>query len=399
MIETSLENEQKQNGGIKKVLVSLFVLIVLIVIGCLTYVAMMATPKKVFTTAIDKVYKTANESTKESPTTLAGDFSIQTEINSEDENYNKIFAILNNLDLDLNYEIDYNQKIMNMDLTTKYNNKDLLSASMTIKEEEAYIYLNELFDKYIHVPIENFEDIYTSNQFMEDYKVILKEVKNALDKSLKDDYFTSESTTITINEKSQKVTKNILNLTEDNLQEIMEVMTKELNKDAFIESVARISNTEKEEIKESLENPEKITLENGTLTISIYTKGITKEVVGIEIKDNVDTINIVKDTDTKFSYEIISEETTIKGNLEIKTDDKNATLTIFFDTDEINGTVTLNYSYTYNEKVTEKVIDNVIDADALTIEDQQQIYYNLQNNEAILEFIQAISSVGFTDNI
>lgn len=383
------ENNVKENKNTKKgLLLSGIILIVLLVIGTVAaYYFTPVKPKKVFTTALNKVYE-ASKSNQQELDSIMGKVSLKTDLHSNDNSTENILRILNDLDIRYEYGMNFKEKRMHVLLDTYYKEKELLNATVQLQGENAYVTLKDIYDKTLQVPMEGLDEMFSMvNQ--KDYDTILKHLKNALDKALKEKYFSKENANITLDGKSVKVIKNNLLLNEENLSDIIDVLQGELNNDEFIESVARITNLSREEVEDMLEeiDSSEVTLEN-PITISIYTKG--KEFKGIEVTDGIDTFSLLKDKDTKYTYEIKTDGNNYKGNLELQNKENDIHLKISFATEEISGSITLEFGYTENAKLPEFDTSNVISADILTEEEQMVIMENLQKKEGIALLMQTI---------
>lgn len=384
-------------GNVKKntkkgVLIGGILILILLLIGIVTYLLLSVKPKKVFTTAIDKVYNLSKENNQDTEK-VSGKFTITTDIHSDEVEVEKILEIVNKLNISMDMGVDAKSKKMHMALDSLYNNKELINASIDILDSNAYVYLNDIYDKSLLVPIEGMDEMFSLMENVKDYEIVLKQFKNALDKALKDEYFTKDNTTITLNGKKVKVIENKLTLNEKNIKEIASILSEELNNDEFIESFSRISATTKEEVKEMLnEMKQEISLEDGTLFVSIYTKGIKNEFAGISIKDNKDVISLLKNTDTNYSYEIKIENENYKGDIEVKTKGKDGHLKISFDIEKIHGSVT--FDFVNNKEVNLPNVDtsNAISIENLSETDSMNILNNLQKKEGIVEIIQAFTS-------
>lgn len=370
--------ENEKNKKDKKIFIGVFILIVLAIVGVLTYVAMMATPKKVFTTSIDQVFKTINKNSKEEIKTINGEMGLQIEVNTKEDN--EILDMIKDINLKLNYGFDYENKKMNIGLDTTYQNKDLIKASLYTKEENAYVYLDKVYDKYIQVPMEGVTEIFNNQNNVKDYQTILNEVKKALNNSLKDKYFSSENTKISIKGKDINVTKNILNLNEENQKSLYKDITNYLNNETFINSVANITQEDKDSIKESLENEEFDVIDD--FTISIYTKKMTKEFVGIEIKDSSSTLSVFKEDKETYTYSFVNEEK-IDGTIKIQENNNHYTITFMCNVDDANIKLQFDTSYKYNEEIKDIDTTNSVLYENITEEEQEKILNNFLELEGI----------------
>lgn len=372
------------------------VVVLLLLVGTLTYFLMPVKPKKVFTTAIQEVYEASKSNFNG---IFGGKYTISTDIHSDNKEIEKILEIVNKLNISMDMGVETKSKKMHIDLDSNYNNKELLKASIDVLDNNAYVFLNDIYNKNLLVPMEGMDEMFSLMENVKDYEIILKYFKDAFNKSLKDEYFTKENKNITLNGKSVKVTENKLTLDEKNQKELAYALSDELNNEEFIESFSRISDMDKEEVKEMLKDmKENIELEDGTLYVSIYTKGINNEFAGIEFKDDKDVISILKNTKTNYSYEIKVEDKDYKGNIEAVIKDNDMNLKVSFDIEGISGSITMDF--VENKKVNLPEIDttNAISVENLSENEAMEILNNLQNKEGIIELMQTItslSSIGF----
>lgn len=390
-------NVSAKNSRGKKIFIGLFVLVVLIVVAVVTYIATMATPKKVFVSSLDKVFESMNETSDIN--TVVGDMTLDINVDTEEDN--EIYDILNSLDVKLDYAVDYENKKMNFGLDSSYEEKELLTLHAYAKDENAYVYLDEVFNKYIQVPLEGYSEIFDTEKMMTNYKTIISEIEKALDSSLKDEYFTSEKTTLTIDGKETDVTKNILNLNNENYKILSKDIATSLNNDTFIKSVAELTETEEADIKESLENAINGDIEEiEDLTISIYTTGMTKKVVAFEVKDASDTLLVTAEKNDTYNFELSGED---KFNGTVKVSEKDGknvlsvTVNVEDTTENIKVTVSLEMTYKYNETIEDVDTSNYVAMDSLTENDQTTIMMNLMTNEGIAELMELFSGLYSTD--
>ena len=222
----------------------------------------------------------------------------------------------------------------------------------------------------------------------------MEQVKNAFHKSLKDSYFTKEKITMTIGNKDTKVTKNIFHLTEENLEEIVLVLSEELDNDTFLTNYASLSGKSEDEIRDALESlkNETISLEED-MEIVLYTEGIKNNFVGLEFSDLSDTFVLLKENTTDYSYKIKADRTSITGRLSLEKKDKDLQGTMTINNEELSGSIL--FSFTSEEDVVIEDIDKneVVDTNAISLEDQEKIFNALQEKEGIKELLQEFENL------
>lgn len=388
---TNNGSQPTKNTKNKKIFIGLFVAIVLIVVALFTCIAMLATPKKVFETAIEKVFNSVDKTNPDKIKTVNGNLSLDVNITGEDSN--EIYDLINDIDLKLGYGFDYENKKMNVNLDTTYQKEELLNVDLATKNDIAYIYLEDVFDKYIETPIDGFSEIFESQDMMNEANTIIDEVEKAIKESLKDEYFSSEDAKITLNGKEVKVTKNILTLNSKNSEKLIKDIAKKLNNDKFVKSVAKLTEEDESTIKEGLKSvqDEKFEMEE-EITISIYTKGMMKEAVGFEAKEAENTITILEDTKDNYKFTIKSSDEKIEGNVKITEKNDNVEMDLTIKVEDTKVNIKMTSSYEYNKKVKDINVSNSVAIDELTTEDQNEITMNLLSNEKIMEIVEIFST-------
>lgn len=184
-------NANMKKNAKKGLIIGGIVVVLLLLVGTLTYFLMPVKPKKVFTTAIEKVYEASKENSNIN-NTLGGKYTFTTDIHSQKENEEKILEIINNLKISMDYGMDAKDKKMHIALDSDYKDKELLKATIDVKEQNAYVFLQDIYNKNLLVPIEGMDEIFKMLEKLNEYEIILKHVKNALDKSLKEEYFSKK---------------------------------------------------------------------------------------------------------------------------------------------------------------------------------------------------------------
>ena len=379
----------------------------LLILGCLFIILCLGgvlfflnkkefvSPKTIFTTALKRVYekgKTELEDINQGK--FGGVITLKTDLKSDQEDLQKVLEIINALDLQIDSKMNTNEEKMQMDLTSSFKEKALLDLNMQIQNTQAYLSLGSLFDKTLSVPVTN-NDLFTIDKKVKDYSVVLEKVMTAFEKSLKDEYFSQAEETRTIANKEETVKKSILTITEENLKEILQVLSTELNNEEFISAFANLSNLDKNEIKTDLEKmatTEEFTLEN-PITIQLYTYKLQNEFAGLEIQADQAKISLFKTDDSTYSYALEDEEIDYTGSIFYQEQGDLLKVSITLnDIENISGTIHFTF-----QKAKDIVFDTIDTQSAISIEslsesDQYTILENIQKQEGILELIQAFQN-------
>lgn len=386
--------EPKKHKSIVGILIAVVVVLLLAIGGFVYYI--MHTPKNVFSGLINETYKTMNSSLVEDVKTIKGTYSFNTNISTTNEG-NEIFDILNAISLNGDFAIDYEAKTALVKVNSKYENDELVNGDVYFKENKAYVLLNNIYDKYLSMDVENYDDLFAKAEITKDHKIILTEIKSALNKSLKSEYFSQEKVEIEVNGKTEKVTKNTLILNSKNVKEIAKAFLTYLkNSEKFINSASTVGEIEKDDLKTSLEESladlENISSEeDGTFDISIYTKGIMNSLVKIDVIsedfENSDSkIEIIKNNDSKYTFKISAdEETSVSGELNVTENDGKTTLDVKVVNDITKDVIgfTVGYSFEYNKDISSTNVSNSVSMEELTEAEYSSISEKLMNNEGI----------------
>lgn len=308
-------------------------------------------------------------------------------LGSETGDNKEIFKVLNNLEFDVTASADYEQKIVNTDVNVNYINDNLLKVSGYFENKKVYIYLDNIYDKYIEVNTSDIVNEPTNNGInvsREDIKIIMSSLKNEIINSLGEDYFTKSKVKVD----GESLNKVALLLDDKNIKLISrDVINNLKSNNSFIDSLSRILNKSKEDTIELLED-KLDSINNNTftsITISVYTK-FTK-FVKIEVREDNNIITINKD-DNVYSYNITGEYN-YSGTIEINKNSNKLNIIIKDDSDIV---VKLNVVTDKNIKVDKKNITNSILYNDITSDDYQVMYKNILNNKVFKKIYDDVTS-------
>lgn len=410
-----MEEEVKQKKSKKGGLIAIIIVILLVLIaGTIYYCVAYTGTENLFKRIIGKTVNSYQESIIENDyDTLDTTVGVNVEvapIETNDE-IQKVVDLVNSLNFELNTQIDKEQETMNVKLhsSTIDENDDVLNAEvfMDVKDEKAYIYLKDFFDKYIEVETtdgtfeslnEVFENIYTKEQ-----KESVKKSSNIIEKEIKgivkEEYCSSEKQEITINGKKVKATKNTISMTVDELiDELLTVFKNLRNNDQFIncyKDKEEIENTLDEYI-EQLEDEQGL-YEDDSIKISIYTTGISKKVLKVDIEmieydEVIAMAEVTKEDEENYDFEIKIEEEKITGTIQISEKDKNSmTGKIQLNIPEFGKvTVNMDINNKFDTVIDTVDADNVINAEEMTEDDAMEILDKFQESK-LYDLINEVS--------
>ncbi len=405
-------NEQQIKGaGLKYIL---FIGIpVIIILGVLGAYYQMTNPIQILNKTINVAYKNVDslfdnleERKNLNDTTFEwkGNLDFKTDLDlSEIEN-------LQRYNYDFNIIADLKQEFISLKFGINEENNKLIDANFYQIGNEQYIESKDIFDNILKLPdtkesfneIFDFSDFYkiTQKENIEDTRYLLKQLKEAFEKTLNKKFITREKTDITINGRKIKTTKITYLLNEENQKNTMKIMSEELAKDQkFIEILAKFNNTTEEEIKKMINND--FTYKKD-YTMNIYTEGFNQNVVRISLLENAveqitylnddsnKTINIQNDfiitlkqlteNEIKLDYNIKSSN--ISGTLNIVTENEKTDYFVTLNSSDINLTLNLKTVINFGIEIEKPNISSAINVEDLPPSEIRNI---LENIEEVLE--------------
>lgn len=233
-------------GGLLVVFIGFFVF----------YINTMGNPKNVFTNIINRVFDSAEN-------ILSSQFNFEESALIEgnvkiDSNIDEVAAVNKET---YNYTFGYDLKNKKAELSAgvKVDNKDRLTAALNIKDNNIYVYLNELFDKVIKVDEDMIKDTtgMTINEIFEtieetlskektdDMLYIVKEMKKITNKAFKNAEYEKTSDIVDVNGKEIKATKMTLEFNTKNNELIFgKIIDEMLKNDTLLTKIAELSYSE-----------------------------------------------------------------------------------------------------------------------------------------------------------
>jgi len=301
--------KEKKNNKFKIVLI----LVAVLLIGGFLY---FNSPKNIFLRVINKGYNNivenleSNVDKSKKNIKTGGNLTFDFKINDLYKNSfdTSLIDEINKLELELNSEIGSKTKEFMYELNTKYDSNNLLGLAIYGKEKNIYLELKEIFDKYIEIPIDNYDELFEDyDKSLEESEYIIAKLKNSLLKNLDNKDFKKSKTTLKTDDKEFKVNKIEYKINEKSATKLMMNVFKDLKKDKkFIKNLSQLSETEEKEITDLLNS---LIEELGSATefdtetfisISLYTKGFLHEYVGFEFNINnevkLDYYNYIDDS-------------------------------------------------------------------------------------------------------
>ncbi len=414
--ENQFEKKSKKKIGI---IVTLAVTIALLIVATVLYFVVFNTPKAAFSKAVDKIFGSIEINDYD---TVKSNIELTMDIESDEKEAKQISDILKDCCLNMELQLDLNQKQAIENLELNYKNENVIDSQIIYTNGDVYLFLNEIFDKYIQLNNETVD----INQITGNYlnlnngikisekngtkakKILANELKNVLNEVGK---FSQETETIIINGKEKNVNKNVLSLNFKEMCNVISKVSRNLSENKkfiklFDESPVQILNMVSATtslVSQYYNYSKEIEL---NFEITIYTTGITNEIVGcaFEIyekdKNNDVKMSVIKDEENTYSFTIVNPDNeSITGNIKLsketdKKDEKSGSMNLLINIPENLGTIKLGMKYKdeYGKEIDKINIKNSVKFDEITEKESQKITENLMELPLIGDVISEIAS-------
>ena len=151
------KNNETPTKKSKKGLVVVLAIVVIAILAGLAYYFMrpVATPKDVFVGGIESVFESSTKKLGEDVKKLNTTVSLSGNIESSNEKISKIAQYINQGKITYNVQMDTEAKKMLVNLGVDYQNENILNGKVyyTSGDENIYVYVQDLFDKYFKVNV------------------------------------------------------------------------------------------------------------------------------------------------------------------------------------------------------------------------------------------------------
>ena len=382
---------KKNDYGVLAV-VALITVFLLAGIGGLFYYK-LSNSKNRFRVLIENVVEYLEENTlKDKPKSLQGVLTLGVNGKSTDEDEQQLMEILNKIDLSFLYGVDYATKRMNFEMKSSYDKKELLNSSFYMESGNGYLYLDNLYDKNIKVPIEQYDSFFKLN-LSSDYRTIYDSIEKVLIRSLKDDYFEKDYVTID----SKKVLKTTLVLNHKNYQEMKKNVFHDLVlDDSFLTSLSNVTDKKVSVLKKKLNKIASSEDDYKEMDIVLYTKN--DKFLKLELVFGGEKITIQREERDKYSYSYDEHSQVVyDGVVQASRKKDSSVQSTFLINDRKKGVsvqLMMTSSYEVNKKIEKKNVSNSILYTDVTEEEKNQIYSKVLENEGMKNLIQEFSRLG-----
>lgn len=261
-----------------------------------------------------------------------------------------------------------------------------------MENKEAYIQLKNFYDQYIHIPMEEQMDTFNLEglkNYKSDLEIVLNTLEEALLQSLKKDYFKVETEKIPYQGKTITANKNSLVLDDKNTKAILLVLMEKMKNEDFIKSMSRLIQMDENDFRTSLNEfnvDDFIKDYSGTSFISIYTKPFSHDFLGIELKENNDSIQLIEENEKAYHYFIKNDGQTKTGTVSLKIENQVYSFLLEMD-DDLHGSIQIDFSYQTEGTITKEKITPIIELEDFINEDLNALLEKFMSHETFQNFI------------
>ena len=442
--KNSVEVKNEKNRNIVPIVL---IVILLLGIGCfLAYKYILgAKNTNVYYSFFNSLEKGVNNFSKEvnKKGTYAYDISFQ--VDGKDEEVKKIGNVLNKLKIRMDMNSNIDKKVLDMLYDITYDNNSILNAGIFIDNNDAFVSLEDLYDKNIKVNLGN--GIWDSLNIEESQELVSEFIK-ILKRNLKSSYITITNDNLN----GVNVSKQVLNLNSKNILEYEKnILTDIANNNKIIDyiynrTIKTFKDTEYKEfgslmvskdlIKDSIkEAKENLKESNTNILVETYINK-NKKLEGLNITVDDSKISLEKKEDNKFAIKVNAQKVTAEIGTVLMTDN-----VVDFDIDFMgmvvkykvefskNNVIGLNYKVKFEgieaeaniknnttngsgeimlsengnkykimfnfeetKKPIEKDLSNYINVENMKEEDTLNIMKKLEENKNLATFVQDIQS-------
>lgn len=386
------ENFEKKSSKKITIIISLIVILV-VVLGAL-YLNYMRKPEQIYSKAVEEIFKPLEDGANKRKAKLDMEMSLNMVSNDTDVIITN--EVIKSIKLNSTTEMDLDKKIINENLKATFAGKEVVSADALIQDEKMYIYLNEIYSKFIEIPEEYMEGEDLSKIFETNADIseedLIKDIKKVLLDEINSREFTKETTELN----GEKVQKSTLRLTPKEVLEITVKMLEKLNEYQSTDELEELIKDLKTEIEYSEET-------ENYIDISIYTKGLISEfvkadfvlvnveydeVIIMEITKNSENETKIKISLNEYSTKVEQADNVIEITISSEEDNKGTIKLKMYIEEDAATIVKIKYEINYDVEIEKRDTANSIVIDDLTDEDYAEINKNIEENEILNSILQ-----------
>ncbi len=384
-----------------KIVLAIVLLLGLIAGGYFLYQYKFNNPKTIINNVLEEAENNIIKNVKETKTD--GKYYVDGHIKFESNISDNTFKILKDVEALFNGQVDLNDKLANLDFTTKYKEDKLVDFNLYYEDNATYLLLKDVYDKYIKFNSKEEVDETSSLPKVEISPQEAKTLLTSLIRSLREELnkldFKKEAATISIDGKNIDVYNNYVELIDNEVSDFLKNFYTNLkNNQEFLSVIKNITGEDGKELIDEIIKSFNESEFKGIYKINFYTDKslLNKKIVSVRQTISIGGVTISLNTD-KISDDEIQISIAVPGigySVRIKKANSvvNVLLSINVGTEYIN--VDLSMSYESIKEVTKADVSKYKDADKITPKEEKEIKNKLKENQALLKLIDELNLLG-----
>jgi len=371
------------------------ILVVLLLVGGSIYYyhTFFNNPEYIVKSSIKKFAEKNNQEKKidlTKPIKLHG--GIEFDFKAIDDEEQKTYDVFNNIEFLYNIDTDLKNKVLSAKINSKYESNSLLNAKLYYGQNNAYLYLDDFYNKYINFNNKN-NKLLDSEKYKSissnDLKIIADGFMKVLTSAFTEEDFYRENTQITYNDAKIDVYKNYVVYNKDNFKKVNERVLKSINTNKEFTNILKkiIGDDVYKNYLNKLVNLKDIGKFNAEFII--YTKGYNNEFIKMELNlyNDADYMIIEVDNNDIISLSLAGNKFDSKINLS-KNAANNYVINLSLIEEDVNNMNAKINVILENIKSIENIDDkNVISYDKLSKDEINKIKEKFNKNKTIKKFV------------
>ncbi len=336
--------ERKPKGSKKGFLVGVICILVILVVVFGIFVFINSRPKNLFEKGINQLTNSLTfvndekidiDTTKGVTNNGSVSFNVSSKMLTKDmlgDQYEAIKQIVDVLNkLQIKYDIKYLDGKFYLSLTPSVDNKDAMSLNYYLNGKNQYVFLDQIFDKYIEL-----DELKSTNDNLkpDDVDYLYDVVKSSFINNMTDEYVSKTKSKITIDEKEINVKKTTFKADTKQLVSFMNNVLNDIKKDKRANEIITsfYSDFAKLEVKED-------DIDAKEFSYSVYSKGLMNDVVASDLVVSSDEAVKLSFVEGSKSVMSLYTDDKLQSSLNIVKEKNNTKLEIFDSSNKSLGTI------------------------------------------------------------
>lgn len=371
-----------KNNKKKIVLIVAAIVAVLLVVGGMVYYFVFAnlSPKEFYERTLNEANAIYQNQFDKMGDTTGGKMTMNFKSNSTDET----MKLLNEINLSIDYSMDMKNNQMIYNLDSKYENKELIKGTFFMNNNKIYVNLDGITDNYLYTETDELDGIFKNTN--KEAKILVNSVVNAINVSLKDEYF--------IASKEDGYKLYIMDLDEKQTETLITDIVNNLKKDKeFIKSAAKLYGLKESVIKDNLEDKIKVEKDTTIKTV-LYAKNNKVKKVAFDIDIDGSKVGFVLEEKGQeiADFDFMSDGKKVcSGTIMMKETKDNTKCELVAKVEDV--TLIINMTSEYSKKFESPSVEKAKDMNSLSEKELYGMMMKLYQKEGFVKLFTIINSL------